>query len=82
MLVNLVDLYEHTGKDGITKFRAVVIGDVLDFGVQKKTSFELDLDSAQYNSLKPFLGKDIDVEVTLPRPQFPLKAVKLSAPSK
>ena len=73
MKFTLLDLQEKVSKDGDVSYNATVLGKVVDYGTIKPATIDVSVDSRSYVAMKPFVGKDIELDIVIPKPQYPLK---------
>jgi len=76
MKFQIIDAYEKV-KDDKKSFYVVAITDLIDYGQIKKGSVEIQVTPAQYEQLKNAIGKVADLDIVLPKPQYPIKVIEL-----
>ena len=60
-------------KSGEVKLVAVALGEFSNYGKIEPSTVKLNLTQDQYNVLKNAVGKEVDIDVVVPLPQYPLQ---------
>jgi len=77
MKVTILKVTRSILKSGEVAYRAQVLGEVLEFGDVMPSSFSVSLEPAQFEQLKGFEGKTVELDLIFPKPNFPVKLKKV-----
>lgn len=79
MKLNLLDVQETLNKkSGEMRYKAIALGTFSSYGNSQPATVEITLQSDEYNKLKAFKGKEVDLDIVIPLPAFPLSLKTLN----
>lgn len=79
MLLNILDVQETLNKkSGEVKYKAIALGTFSSYGNTQPATVEIQLQQNEYKELKELKGEEVDLDIVIPLPTFPLTLKSLS----
>lgn len=78
MKLNILQVTEDVNKkSGEVKLVAVALGNFSNYGKIEPATVKLNLNEAQFKTLKTQIGKEVEIDIVVPLPQYPLQVVSV-----
>lgn len=79
MNLQLLDVQETLNKKtGEVKHKAIALGKFSSYGNTQPATVEIQLRDNEYKELKELIGEEVDLDIVIPLPTFPLTLNSLS----
>lgn len=79
MKLQLLDVQEtQNKKTGEVKRKAIALGTFSSYGNTQPATVEIQLRENEYKELKEFVNEEVDLDIVIPLPTFPLSLNSLS----
>ena len=79
MKLSILDVQENVNKKtGEMKYKAIALGKFSSYGNTQPATVEITLNQEQFDKLKTYKDKVVDLDIVIPLPTFPLSLKSLN----